>query len=521
MSMNPYELYANLAQSGDIRAWASQNAQSAYYDSIAKGNDAATALKAAQFEWTKKLDEAGQTGMWNGQYNMPSQQWFTGQFGTWMPGGPQAGQQTTAYQNQLFNQGQGLGSMYGEYYAPGTGPAAGTQTLAATGQAQQSALAQAGLTGWYTPTVSNTVSPSRFSYDASAEEQQQYLAAAGNDPAKAAQNWAANASNAVAQFNKDHPQQAQQTLAGQGQQWGQQFQQQGYEAQQRQLAQTNTLDYMKLLASLRGPADWAKYQQVLGSTPQGMRDLYAAAAGQYVPGGGATTGMQPTAADLGTMQQQIAGGGQANPNLIAQYGQSTGMGGYNPQAQAAGGNVWGGSAPPPGGAANPQALYNQYWSQANPESRGNLYTPQGQTQPNWYASQYANQGKLGAGQPNGQQAATDQQNAAMMQGGGQEVWGSGIDAAQSATQNSYQQARNAMGGGANMYGAQQQQNRLPAPNQIAAQSWNNMAPSQQQMLLGEYESQGWDKNDVQALYNQSLPKYGSTNQSTAGTWRMK
>ena len=82
------------------------------------------------------------------------------------------------------------------------------------------------------------------------------------------------------------------------------------------------------------------------------------------------------------------------------------------------------------------------------------------------------------------------------------------------------QQQQAQGGGTNMYGGQQQQYNLPAPNQIAAQSWNNMAPSQQQMLLGQYEANGWDKNDVQALYNQALPKYAQ-NQGGAGTWRLQ
>ena len=85
------------------------------------------------------------------------------------------------------------------------------------------------------------------------------------------------------------------------------------------------------------------------------------------------------------------------------------------------------------------------------------------------------------------------------------------------------QQQNAMGNGTNMYGAQQptqaQQMNLPAPNQIAAQSWKNMAPSQQEMLLGAYEAQGWHKPDVQALYNQSLPKYAG-NAPTAGTFKL-
>src|SRR5262245_39061215 len=166
MSMDYGQMYANLSQSADLRAWAEQNAQQAYYNSISAGNDASTALKQAQFAWQQKMDEATQTGMWNGQWSMPSNKYFTDTFGTWMPGGPTAGQQTMALQNQQYQMGQGYGSMYGEYFLPGTGPAAGTQTQQALQQQQQNAYTTAGLTGWYTPTQNANVSPSRFAYDA-------------------------------------------------------------------------------------------------------------------------------------------------------------------------------------------------------------------------------------------------------------------------------------------------------------------------------------------------------------------
>lgn len=212
------------------------------------------------------------------------------------------------------------------------------------------------------------------------------------------------------------PQQGQQTLEGQQQQWQQAYNQaqqfgqwyapgtmptagqqtlganeQNYtqwlraaqEARQNQALQQQTAqNYLQLLSQLRGPADWAKYQQVLGSTPGGMRDLVSAAMGQYIPGGGATTGQAPQAADLQTLQQQVAGGGAG-------------------------------------------------------------------------------------GQPSGQD----------------------------------------------------QMGQLPAPNQIAPQAWRNLAPSQQQMLMGAYEAQGWHRPDVEALFAQSLPKY-AVNAPTGGTWRL-
>jgi hypothetical protein len=341
--------YADLLASADARAWQNQgNAQNQQGITNQQWNQ--------QFDWTKRLGEAGQTGMWNGAYNMPSQQYFAGAFGTWMPGGPQAGQQTLQAQQQQFGQGLDTSQLYGQYYAPGTAPTQGAQTL-----------------------------------------------------------------------------------AGQQQQWQQGFNQQQFAAQQQQLQQQNAMGYLGLLSNLRGPADWAKYQQVLGSTPNGMRDLAAAAMGQYVPGGGATTGVAPQAANLNSMYAQI----QGSPNTYAY-----------PQQQN-----WGQQA---------QNYINQN-AQAQP---------------------------LDAGQ----------------------TWGTGIGVG--GNQATPAQAVQATGNGTNLYGAQPQQYNLPAPNQIAAQSWQNMAPSQQQMLLGQYESQGWDKGDVQALYNQSLPKYGSNNAS-AGTWRLQ
>jgi hypothetical protein len=340
----------------NVNTAANNAANQAYQQALARTGERETALREAQFAWTKTMDEAGLTGMYQGQYTMPVQQWQAETFGTW--GAPTAGQQTLAGQAQTFGQGATLAGLYGQYYAPGQAPAAGTQTLA--GQAQQ--------------------------FGQGLQTQQE---------ARAAQ------------------------------------------AQQQSQAQ----QYLSLLASLRGPADWAKYQQVLGATPGGMRDLYAAAMGQYVPGGGATTGVAPEAASLQSMMGQISGQG------------------YNPAAA--------------GQPLNTPNVYNQN-----------------------SAGMYAQlQGQPTAGQQAMQQQAQPQQQ--------------------------YNQLQNAQGGGTNTMGATQPQyqQNLPAPNQIAPQSWQNMAPSQREMLMGQYEAQGWHKPDVEALFNQSLPKYAA-NAPTAGTFRL-
>lgn len=227
------------------------------------------------------------------------------------------------------------------------------------------------------------------------------------------------------------PAQGTQTQAAQEQAYTQWLRsQQELRAQQAQQQQTAN-QYLTLLSNLRGPADWAKYQQVLGATPNGMRDLVAAAMGQYVPGGGATTGVQPTAVSLQSLLGDVTGAGQG------QYG-------------APGGKF------AAGGTAMPEGYMQGITSNI----------------------------------PN---AMYGQQPGAEAAGGGTNTMGAGGT------------------GGLNF--------NLPAPNQIAAQSWKNLAPSQQQMLLGQYEASGWNKDDVTALMNQGLPRYAS-NATAAGTFRL-
>lgn len=441
--------YMDIAYENAMTQRAQAAAQAEYYRAQAAGSSGNQALDAAKFAWQKELDKAAQTGKWNGIWNNPQQQWFTGQFGTWLGEGgePAKGQQTLEANQQYYNQAYQNSQIYGQYYAPGSAPTAGTATQAAIAQAASTAQANAALTG-YLQGASGTgnIAMDAFNTRASQADQQTYLNATGGDRGAAAERYFNDVrgavQNAATQGGGQYtPQsmndwvygQGTQTLAGNEQQFTQglrtQEEQRAAQAQQ----QSQTMDYLKLLSSLRGPADWAKYQQVLGSTPGGMRDLMAAAMGQYVPGGGATTGYQPQAASLQSVMGQVGGydytgqgGGQLGQPSVYQYN---------------------------------QGVYGQQPGAAQPQSSG-------------------------------------------------QVWGSGIGVGQQ--QPTQAQQYQGYGNGTN----------LPAPNQISAQSWNNMAPSQQQMMLGMYENQGWDLSDVKSLYNQQLPKY-ATNQPTAGTWRMQ
>ena len=265
-----------------------------------------------------------------------------------------------------------------------------------------------------------------------------------------------------------------QTLAGNEQQYTQGLRDRQQALAEQSQQQKTAQEYLNLLSSLRGPADWAKYQEVLGSTPGGLRDLTAAAMGQYIPGGGATTGVQPTPVSLQSMYQQVAGQPQAQQ--YAQTQQAYGV--QQPGMEYAGGAP--GTATGSAQDRYQQAAQQQY-QQYNPSQQG---------------------GTPGA-QPDQAMQATQQQYAQQQN---QQPYTGGVRFREQGGQQQGQQT-NQMG-------------QLPLPNQIAPQAWKNMAPSQQQMLLGSYENKGWHKPDVEALLNQSLPKYGS-NAPSAGTWRLR
>lgn len=260
-------------------------------------------------------------------------------------------------------------------------------------------------------------------------------------------------------------------------------------AQQTQ-QQTTAQNYLTMMAGLRGPADWIQYQKVLGATPQGLQSLAAAAAGQYVPGGGATTGVQPQSVSLpgfinsatgGAFGAQGGGASQAYQQL-QQQGQPQGYQTQQYIPPQGGQQAWQGGQYGQLDPAAMRAQYNQqqsagvnYAQDPNQQYQHLDSMPQGQTQ------------QYGAWQqPQGQQYQTQQ----------------------------YQQPM-----GSNAQQTQAFQNSLVAPNQMAPQTWSNLTPSQQQMLLGTWESQGYTQDDAKALFSQSLPKYGGM--TSAGQFRLQ
>lgn len=106
--------------------------------------------------------------------------------------------------------------------------------------------------------------------------------------------------------------QRQQTLAGIAQEAGLTGQYQGKPTFAREQYETNTAqNLLSLQAGLRGPANYSQYLKVLGSTPQGMRDVVNAAAGRFqLPStSGVTPGQQTRPADVQSLLNDVTSGG--------------------------------------------------------------------------------------------------------------------------------------------------------------------------------------------------------------------
>jgi hypothetical protein len=382
--------YSSYYQGESQRQLANDIATQEYNKAKAAGEAEDRALAAAKFAWEQVKDRAGLTGRFEDSWTMPTQQWFTSQFGTWMPQGPQAGQMTLAAQQQL---------------ATNLGTYQGTQTQQAQqqawNQAQQAAAAAAAATGYYqAPTGTGNMVMDAFNTRAGAADQQTYLNATGGNRQAAAERYYNDVQGAVrarteavgAQFTPDTMRQwvygqggagesgpwggaGQRTLTAQEQDYTQ-WLRAAQEARQNQALQQQTANqYLTLLSNLRGPADWSKYQEVLGAGGN-MNTLAAAAMGQYIPGGGATSGYQPQAANLNTMYNQVAGAGQTaafTPGGQIQQAAAAGQPqqGQNQQVNALGNgtNMYGAPRQNQMNLPAPNQIAPQAWNNLPPSSR--------------------------------------------------------------------------------------------------------------------------------------------------------
>lgn len=102
------------------------------------------------------------------------------------------------------------------------------------------------------------------------------------------------------------------TLAGIAQDASLTGQYQGKPTFQREQYETGEMNnLLSLQAGLRGPENYAQYLKVLGSTPQGMRDVVNAAAGRFqMPStSGVTPGQQTRPADVQSLLNDVTSGG--------------------------------------------------------------------------------------------------------------------------------------------------------------------------------------------------------------------
>lgn len=292
----------------------------------------------------------------------------------------------------------------------------------------------------------------------------------------------------------------QQTQAAQQQKF-----QQNFDVQQEQ--DKTALGYLGVIAGLKAPQDYGQYLRTLASTPGGLGDLVSSAAGRYVPGTGATTGVQPVPATLGGLLAQVpttgamqtggvAGAPQVQP---AQASAQTTGGGYTTDQLAAidnymnqqiGSNNWAGGrfhADVANGVPIEQAIRNAAQGAGGVAMDPSRYTLPQIPQPSQAA-------------PVQQQAVQQPQQQNPMA----TTTASTVGQPSNPAAASYAQYQQAAAG-------------LPAPNQISAAAWNSYTDSQKKLLLGMYQNQGWQTQDVQDLYNQSLPKYSY---SGAGTVKL-
>jgi hypothetical protein len=332
-------------------------------------------------------------------------------------------------------------------------------TLAAQQQAAQQAAQQAGITGMYTQPGTGNIALDAWNSQASQDQKQTYLNAEGGNVANASNRWWQDMQGAIAQSGQTPQQYAygagNETLA----------------AQQQYATQANQLSQM--------------YGQYYAPTAPGQ----TAQAGVNAP----TPGQATQAAQQQAWQQQYqtaqfglqAQGQQqqAAQQYLQLLSQLQGPADYGQYLRTL--------------ASAPQGLTSLVGAAAGNYIPGGGTTgvaPQAQTLQNLVgaATGFAG-GGTGANAPS--------------QSGTQDTSGQGATGSTGASQ-----------GGMNYQNYLATAQGLPAPNQLAPQSYNAMTPSERQMLGGMWSNLGWSPQDISSLYQTSLPKYAAG--SAAGSMRL-
>ena len=330
------------------------------------------------------------------------------------------------------------------------------------------------------------------------------------------------------------------TLAGIAQQAGLTGYYNGAPTFAREQHQDSTMmGLLGLQANLRGPENYGQYLKVLGSTPQGMRDVVNAAAGRYtLPGtSGVTPGAQPTPVSLQSLLRDVTSGG---------YGaQAGGAPGWAPPPQG-----WGTAGAPGAGGGTEYAGGTPGFYPPPPERTADGANYAGGT-PGFYPpppERTADGANYAGGTPGFYPPPPERTADGMNYAGGTPGFYPAPDPSQKrrprtgrttpgAPRASARRPRSARwlavlgappaagGGGAAPAGgiqgewAQALSGGLPNPNQFNLKNYTRMSPTQRAMLLSAYESQGWEKADVQHMIQQSSPLGAVGTGGQTGTYR--
>ena len=199
--------------------------------------------------------------------------------------------------------GAQTGTMGGGGGASGSDKALQDYYASITANAQAMQAAQLAYQDWYQRTQDD-----KFAFEKAKEAWSQTFQQAQFDYKQKQDRWALEQS--AGYFTLDG--QRTPTLAGQLQEANLTGRYNGAPTFQREQFEANQMQgLLGLQAGLRGPENYSQYLKVLGSTPQGMRDIVNAAAGRFTMPSttGVTPGQGTNAADVQSLLRDVTSGG--------------------------------------------------------------------------------------------------------------------------------------------------------------------------------------------------------------------
>jgi hypothetical protein len=530
---------------GAAQSQASLAAQTAYNNAVLSGQSQDRAMTAAQNAFTNAMSVATGFGYSPGGAGMPAkgtptmgqmQQWAN-MYGTAAAPADQY-QTTLAYQQQLFNQQQAAqlqaANLSGMYTPSTGGTIGGSVNIGQIDQALQASLGRD-----YNQDVFQAMTRNLQGQNLSNPAALASINAAIKTVSGGRMQGVQDIAGQLGQGGYSAPQDAL-TLAAQ-QQYGAMY---GYagsplpgemtQSMQNQLAQ-QAIAQAGVTGYYNAPSYAPQAQAATTSWDQISGQLQAAAGANYNDAAAKAAYANLTGQQLGNLA-----GNQATPLTQAQMQTIFNAGGAPASAVGAGANQGAAGA----GQGIMTVQYQQQQQQAaqaylnllsqlqGPADYGKYLNVLGSTPGGMQglvgaaAGQYLPGGGTTGVQPQGQtlQNLVGSATSGYSQGGSPAAGTTG--GAPGGAGAGYMQMQSATGGGSGGAGGTSYSdymaaaNSLVAPNQIAPQAYNAFTDTQKQMLGGMYAQAGYAPNDVQSLFNQSLPKYSSGGGGQAGSFRL-